>query len=68
LNALTEHRCPECGRGFDPANPETFQSPNSPLRRSSLWRIGIGVLLAISFAWVALAVIALLFAWMSTPY
>lgn len=24
LNGLTEHRCPECGRGFDPENPVTF--------------------------------------------
>lgn len=22
-----EHRCPECGRAFDPTNPATFDSP-----------------------------------------
>lgn len=24
LRGLQEHRCPECGRGFDPADPNTF--------------------------------------------
>lgn len=24
LRGLAEHRCPECGRAFDPAKPETF--------------------------------------------
>lgn len=26
LSGLTEHRCPECGRGFDPANHHTYFS------------------------------------------
>lgn len=29
---LTEHRCPECGRAFDPANPKTFRGkPKEPV-------------------------------------
>jgi hypothetical protein len=27
LSHLTEHRCPECGREFDPKDPQTFGSP-----------------------------------------
>jgi hypothetical protein len=27
LSNLAEHRCPECGRAFDPNNPYTFESP-----------------------------------------
>lgn len=26
LSQLTEHRCPECGRAFDPTDPGTFHS------------------------------------------
>jgi hypothetical protein len=26
LHGLPENRCPECGRGFDPAHPSTFAS------------------------------------------
>ena len=29
LQNLTEHRCPECGRIFDPNDDRTFQSPAS---------------------------------------
>jgi len=27
LDGLREHRCPECGRAFDPADPASFYSP-----------------------------------------
>ena len=27
LSNLTEHRCPECGRAFDPNNPATYGKP-----------------------------------------
>ena len=30
LKNLPEHRCPECGRGFDPDDPSTFKT--RPLR------------------------------------
>src|SRR5262249_55404811 len=34
LSGLTEHRCPECGRPFDPANHRTFcRTPPSAARR-----------------------------------
>jgi len=26
LSGLTEHRCPECGRGFDPEDARTYRS------------------------------------------
>ncbi len=30
LLSLSENRCPECGRGFDPADPRTMRTPRSP--------------------------------------
>jgi hypothetical protein len=30
LLSLPEHRCPECGRAFDPADPRTMRTPRSP--------------------------------------
>ncbi|HKQ46954.1 MAG TPA: hypothetical protein VJZ71_02665 [Phycisphaerae bacterium] len=30
LMSLSEHRCPECGRAFDPADPRTVRTPRSP--------------------------------------
>lgn len=30
LLSLSEHRCPECGRAFDPADPRTVRTPRSP--------------------------------------
>lgn len=30
LSKLTEHRCPECGRAFDPNDPSTFLSGREP--------------------------------------
>lgn len=34
LDGLPEHRCPECGRPFDPDNPRTFKTAR-PYKR---WR------------------------------
>ncbi len=39
LAKLTEHRCPECGRAFDPNDPSTFLSglePNPKRRHVTL--------------------------------
>jgi hypothetical protein len=36
LNQLPEHRCPECGRAFDPANPRTL-SLGYPLKSWQRW-------------------------------
>jgi hypothetical protein len=36
LSKLTEHRCPECGRAFDPADPKTFHSAGRLSRRVSM--------------------------------
>ncbi len=30
LRGLPEHRCPECGRTFDPAVPSTYRDPQRP--------------------------------------
>ncbi len=30
LLSLPENRCPECGRGFDPDDPRTVRTPQSP--------------------------------------
>jgi hypothetical protein len=34
LKGLPESRCPECGRAFDPSDPETFRSSDGP----SFWQ------------------------------
>jgi len=46
LKNLTEHRCPECGREFDPINPNTFDIPK-PVDRKP-W------IVALSFCVIAL--------------
>jgi predicted amidophosphoribosyltransferase len=33
LKQLTERRCPECGREFDPDDPSTFDTPRSKQER-----------------------------------
>jgi rRNA maturation protein Nop10 len=33
LSSLTEHRCPECGRAFDPDDPSTFSSDSARAQR-----------------------------------
>ena len=55
LDHLIEHRCPECGRDFDPARRQSYR--NKPLRRWWLkWLlravVAFLVLLAISSAWI----------------
>jgi len=55
LVQLSEHRCPECGRPFDPADAETFLQPEP---RSVFERvIVIGALLVVG----PLVLLALLF-------
>jgi hypothetical protein len=43
LRNLTEHRCPECGREFDPNDPSTFEA--RAVSRSVNVVVGIGFLL-----------------------
>jgi len=57
LRGLAEHRCPECGRGFDPAKPETFLQ--RPVRVRSLFVLAlisipvmIGPLITIQLGWI----------------
>lgn len=45
LRNLSRHRCPECGRGFDPDVPGSFSSEPGPRRRWPKF------LVAISAAW-----------------
>lgn len=33
LSNLTEHRCPECGRAFDPRDAKSFESDQSIRKR-----------------------------------
>lgn len=54
LTNLAEHRCPECGRAFDLANPKTFRGePKEPSR----W-IGYVMLMlvALMILWCAFSV------------
>jgi hypothetical protein len=52
LSNLPEHRCPECGRPFDPTLPETFKADTKPIcRESNPW---IGVLLVIGCCMLAM--------------
>jgi len=53
LDGLSDHRCPECGRPFDPANRRTYRT--TPRRRWS-WKI-IGAL--IGFGVVAIPTVVL---------
>lgn len=41
LSHLTEHRCPECGRAFDPNDPATFQRPTTTTMRQR-WKKRLG--------------------------
>src|SRR5262245_46940874 len=51
LSHLTEHRCPECGRTFDPSDPSTFFSRQSRSRRKRILAILIGITYVLSFIW-----------------
>src|SRR5438045_3979320 len=53
LRHLTEHRCPECGREFDPSDPTTFVAKADPVRRHAR-RVGLFAFLAIAGASIAL--------------
>ena len=56
LKNLTEHRCPECGRPFDPNNPRSFLHVDSEKPGTAvLMAIGVGLIV------VPVVFIALLF-------
>ncbi len=52
------HRCPECGRAFDPANRKTFltRPPRGAVwrwtRRTAVLLLSLGLLLAMSWGWL----------------
>jgi len=37
LVRLTQNRCPECGREFDPRDPNTFAGRRKQINVESLW-------------------------------
>jgi hypothetical protein len=41
LSNLTEHRCPECGRAFDPHNPATYYDPPMIVTFKMMLRVAI---------------------------
>lgn len=59
LANLTEHRCPECGRAFDPDDPATFESPLARRRHVKALLIPSAICAAASlpisfgYAWIA---------------
>lgn len=46
LENLPEHRCPECGRAFDPNDPQTWNMPGERQRKRARL-IGLIVLAAL---------------------
>jgi hypothetical protein len=54
LHELRDPRCPECGRGFDPADPRTFLSRPFPARRRLVQALLALLLLSLPpfFAWL----------------
>lgn len=59
LVGLLEHRCPECGRTFDPADPRTMRTPRSPgkiaqfLLKPPGWPMFVATVLAVSVSIIA---------------
>jgi hypothetical protein len=58
LANLTERRCPECGRAFDPANPRTWSLPGDGRHRRLRW--GLLVMHIVIVLFVIAAAIPLL--------
>src|SRR5688572_12091610 len=53
LSKLSEHRCPECGRAFDPSKARTFETPFSRKRRHekrATWIISVVIILLLGVA------------------
>lgn len=61
LRNLAEHRCPECGREFDPNDPSTFCDPvaKTKKQRSSVYNLliitGIVFVLFTFLMWILVA-------------
>jgi hypothetical protein len=58
LAGLIEHRCPECGRRFDPSDRSTFgTSPHRIVRQARSWRTAyaLAILAPIEFICAAMA-------------
>ncbi len=62
LRNLTENRCPECGRVFDPNDPRTFDDETAPEPASRVVvRTCFGHLVTFMILFVLLGALALLF-------
>jgi predicted amidophosphoribosyltransferase len=57
LRKRTEHRCPECGRDFDPKDASTFES-EQPTRTNVWFIVAIAFLLLV----ILMPVVAFLYA------
>jgi hypothetical protein len=64
LRGLAEHRCPECGRAFDPAKPETFLRRPVQARRLLFIAIASLPIMAWPIAVIRLGWIELLPIWL----
>lgn len=55
LTNLKEHRCPECGRAFRPADPSTWESDSVEVgRRRMTWVLLVAVIVIALFLIAAL--------------
>jgi hypothetical protein len=48
LDGLSEKRCPECGRGFDPDDKESFVTESRILREGHIYAIVLGIVAFVS--------------------
>jgi hypothetical protein len=62
LRNLAEHRCPECGRGFDPSDRRTFYPTKLHLR---LWRLRRRSLVTITISMPFAYLFACVWTWLN---
>jgi hypothetical protein len=62
LRDLTRHRCPECGRPFDPEDPTTFTRPPEPVEPLPRRRTALAFALPIVVIWIACLLVPLVLA------
>ena len=60
LRNLVEHRCPECGRVFDPNNSRSF-FPNIAMGKRS--KTALGIIVTILVATILLGVLEAFYRW-----
>lgn len=67
LDNLTQPRCPECGQGFQPGDPDTYETepPESPTR--SLGSVILGITITAAIAAVVFLVVFIVSAALRGP-